>query len=282
MNPSLRQTLENRLGQAILSCQPLSGGDISQAYRVTLRDKTPLFVKTKPQAPPQFFEGEARGLEWLRQSRTLRIPQVVAVGPEFLALEYLESAAKSKGFEENLGRGLADLHRCTWPTFGLEQDNYIGLLPQSNHPSATWVQFFVERRLRPQVDRALSQGRAPAHWEQRFERLYGGLANMVEEEPPARLHGDLWAGNLVVGPHGEPCLIDPAVYAGHREMDLAMMRLFGGFSPRVFQAYQEQFPLAPGAQERVPLFQLYPLLVHVNLFGGSYVASVEHALQSLP
>jgi len=277
-----RQRLQQRLGQEIVSCQPLSGGDISQAYQVVLKDRSELFVKLKAQAPPGFFEAEARGLEWLRQTRVLRIPEVVAVAPDFLVLEYLQSASKSSDFEEGVGRVRAQLHRCSWPTFGLDHDNYIGLLAQSNQPCDSWPQFFVQHRLHPLLELALRQGKAPAHWARRFERLYRGLPQILTEEPPARLHGDLWAGNLLVGPQGQPCLIDPAVYAGHREVDLAMMRLFGGFGPRVFQAYQEDFPLAAGAAERVPLFQLYPLLVHVNLFGGSYLASVESALQKLP
>jgi protein-ribulosamine 3-kinase len=128
----------------------------------------------------------------------------------------------------------------------------------------------------------LKSGRGPRGWAQRFESLYKALPSFVPEEPPSRLHGDLWGGNLLVGPAGEPCLIDPAVYAGHREVDLAMMQLFGGFGANVFQAYTAAYPLLDGHQQRVPLYQIYPLLVHVNLFGGGYAAQVERALQGLP
>src|SRR5690606_6795024 len=150
---------------------------------------------------------------------------------------------------------------------------------QDNTPAGDWTEFFRERRLLPQVERAIENGRAPAALAQGFDRLFDRLPELVgPAEPPARLHGDLWGGNLHVDERGLPCLIDPAVYGGHREMDLAMMRLFGGFSERVFAAYDEAYPLSPGAKDRVTLYQLYPLLVHVNHFGGSYLASVQQAL----
>lgn len=257
----------------------LAGGDISNAYLLTLEDGRQVFLKSHSAPPRNFFRAEASGLDWLRETKTLRIPEVLAVSDDFLALEYLESAPKSPGFDEALGHGLAALHRHA-P--GQVDDNFIGILPQSNTPAGNWVDFYVERRLQVQLRKAIDSGKGPAEWGVRFERLYRALPNFIPEEPLSRLHGDLWGGNLLIGPQGEPCLIDPAVYSGHREVDLAMMRLFGGFADEVFEAYGEAFPLKPGHEERVPLYQLYPLLVHVNLFGSSYVGSVNRALKGLP
>jgi fructosamine-3-kinase len=232
------------------------------------------------------FAAEARGLEFLRQARALRIPEVLAVspadaGPSFLLLEFIRSAEPAPAYDEQLGRGLANLHRFGAPSFGFAEENFVGRLLQDNHSRANWAEFYRRQRLEPQLRAAVAVGRAPPALRRQFERLFSKLAELVgEPEAPARLHGDLWSGNVHVDEHGAPCLIDPAVYGGHREMDLAMMRLFGGFSERVFAAYAEAFPLSNGHGERVQLCQLYPLLVHVNLFGGGYVRAVEQAISA--
>jgi fructosamine-3-kinase len=233
------------------------------------------------------FAAEARGLGWLGAADALRIPKVVAVAsPEsphqFLVLELVATGAPARDFDEKLGRGLAALHRRGAPGFGLDHDNFIGWLPQANAAARTWAEFYRARRLEAQVRRAADEGRASPRMRQGFDRLFRALDELCgPAEPPARLHGDLWGGNLLCDDRGAPCLVDPAVYGGHREIDLAMMRLFGGFGPRVFDAYDEAWPLAEGHRERVSLYQLYPLMVHVNLFGGGYVGSVEAALERL-
>ena len=272
------------MGQAIVTHKPLAGGDISSAYRLTLKNGENFFVKTKADAPKDFFQAEARGLEWLRRSQALRIPEVIAIGPEdtpFLVLEYLETGPRPLDFEERLGQGLAVLHRCPCPSFGLEYDNYIGSLPQVNGAYDSWADFYREQRLHAQLEAALQKGLAPKSWEARFSKLYDALPGLLPSEAPCKLHGDLWGGNLLVGPGGEPVLIDPAVYAGHREVDLAMMQLFGGFGPRVFEAYSLSYPLQGGFENRVDLYQIYPLLVHLNLFGSAYIAPVERSLKRL-
>jgi fructosamine-3-kinase len=269
----------------VTGARRLSGGDINDAFEVTLESGARVFVKTNARAPSSLFPAEAHGLEWLREAGALRLPRVLAVsaereeGPCFLVLELLSPAARERDFDERLGRGLAALHRAGSPRFGLERDNFIGSLPQRNRAHDEWSDFFWHERLAPQLDRAARGGHVSSSLQRSFERLRARLPGLVgPAEGPARLHGDLWAGNLHVDEQGAPCLIDPAVYGGHREVDLAMMRLFGGFGERVFGAYDEAYPLAPGAPERVALYQLYPLLVHVNLFGGGYVASVEQSL----
>jgi fructosamine-3-kinase len=204
---------------------------------------------------------------------------VIAHERGLLILEHVAPAARRAGFDDELGRGLAALHRFGARGFGLDHDNYCGRVPQRNEPLPTWAEFYRARRLEPLVRAAADRELLDAALVERFDRLFSKLDDLVgPREPPARLHGDLWGGNLHVDELGAPCLVDPAAYGGHREIDLAMMRLFGGFSPRVFAAYAEAAPLAPGHEGRVALHQLYPLLVHVALFGGAWVGPVGRAL----
>jgi fructosamine-3-kinase len=285
MDAELSRAVARELGLSVVSARAASGGDINVAYEVKLEGGDRVFVKTHPAAPPTMFPTEARGLAWLEQARALRIPKVLAVsppeaeGPRFLVLEYLEPGRHAAGFDETLGRGLARLHRFGAPSFGLDHDNFIGSLPQKNDRRDTWAAFYRDQRLLPLLTRAAD--RLGAALVRDFDRLFEHLERLVgPPEPPSRLHGDLWGGNLHADERGQPALIDPAVYGGHREIDLAMMRLFGGFGARVFDAYHEAWPLSPGHDRRVPLYQLYPLLVHVNLFGGGYVSQLAHALRA--
>jgi fructosamine-3-kinase len=274
--------LGQALGSGVRSSRPVSGGDINEAHEVTLEDGRVIFAKTNGDADAAMFPAEARGLNWLREAKALRVPRVLAVSPAFLALDRISSGRRRPDFVEALGRGLAALHRFGAPSFGLDHDNFIGRLPQANQPAPTWAEFYRARRIEPQLRLAAEQGLASPRMLRDGERLLAAMEEKVgPPEPPARLHGDLWGGNLLVDDQGAPCLIDPAVHGGHRELDLGMMRLFGGFGARVFEAYHEALPLAPGHEERIPLYQLYFLLVHVNLFGGSYVASVERALAAV-
>lgn len=278
----MRDELEQALGASITAQRALRGGDINDAFAITLSDGREVFVKSKRAAPEGMFAREAEGLEWLRTG-ALRIPEVLAVGERFLALERIAPGRPRADHDEQLGRGLAALHRATPAEgFGLARDNFIADLPQDNQRTPDWPSFYVERRLRPMLRRAVDAGRASAAMKRGFERLFARMTELVgPPEPAARLHGDLWGGNAMVDERGAPVLIDPAAYGGHREVDLAMMRLFGGFGARVFAAYEEAWPLAPGAEERVGLYQLYPLLVHVVLFGGGYAGSVERHLDQL-
>jgi fructosamine-3-kinase len=278
---TLQDQVAVALGSPVTSSRSVSGGDINQAEQMVLADGRVVFVKSNTATDPTMFTAEARGLAWLGEARALRVPRVLHVAEDFLVLEHLESGRRRPDFDEHLGRGLAVLHRFGAPGFGLDHDNFIGRLPQANATAPTWPDFYRERRLEPQLRLAQEAGLCPPSLARGFEQLFAVLEDRVgPPEPPARLHGDLWGGNLMVDDAGAPCLIDPAVYAGHREVDLAMMQLFGGFSPRFFSAYQEAWPLAPGYEERVPLYQLYFLMVHVNLFGRSYLAQAEHALRA--
>jgi fructosamine-3-kinase len=279
---ALRDKLTALLGTQVVLSQAAAGGDINQTHLVDLADGRRVFVKTHTAPLPGMYPCEARGLAWLTETRALRVPEVLAssdrdaLGPSCLVLEYIAPGRRGAGFDDALGQGLATLHRAGAARFGLEYDNYLALLAQDNRASTSWPRFYAERRILPRLQQALREHAIDRAFAQRVEKLcarFDGL--LVTHEPPARLHGDLWAGNLLCDQQGAPCLIDPAVYGGQREIDLAMMRLFGGFSERVFAAYAEAYPLEPGHRERVALYQLYPLLVHVNLFGGAYVHQVQ-------
>jgi fructosamine-3-kinase len=272
------------LGARLVACETVGGGDASDALRVRLAptagpDRT-VFVKAPRRPAPAVCTREAEGLAWLGETATVRVPRVLAVDPRFLVLEWIASAPPAMDHDERLGRALAGLHRHACAGFGGEHDNYVGPLDQDNEPAATWAEFYGRRRIEPLVRRAVYDHRLPAEAVGDAARLLRRLPELTgPPEPPARLHGDLWAGNALTDGHGGPVLVDPAVYGGHREVDLAMMQLFGGFSSRVFAAYDEANPLAAGHRDRVALYQLYPLLVHTVLFGGGYAGAALQALR---
>jgi fructosamine-3-kinase len=261
--------------------RPIGGGDINEAFHLVLADGREAFVKTRAGAAPGEYEVEARGLQWLAEPGLLRTPGVLDVGKDYLALEWVPPGRLSAEGAEGFGRGLAGTHLAGAPEFGLGHSGQgsparFGSLQLPNDPTPDWPAFYAERRLRPlaQIARereALSPGGVEAV-ERVCERL-GDLAG--PPEPPSRLHGDLWSGNVMADAGGQPWLIDPSAYGGHREVDLAMLRLFGAPRGDVFGSYQELAPLADGWEDRVELYQLLPLLVHALLFGGSYRGAAE-------
>lgn len=289
MNPELSDKLDARLGTKVTGSAATAGGDINRAFRVQLEDGRDVFVKaakTSDAELPGLFTCEAQGLRWLAEPGMLRVPKVVLaceadeLGPACLVLEWIEPGRRSPDYAEQLGTGLALLHRAGAPRFGLDRDNYLATLPQDNRPCESWGAFYAERRLAPLADRAARSGTLPSALVRQIDQLIARVPELVgPEEAPARLHGDLWGGNVLSDTAGRPVLIDPAAYGGQREVDLAMMQLFGGFSRRVFDAYQATYPLQPGHAERVSLYQLYPLLAHVNLFGSGYVPQVERCIE---
>ena len=217
------------------------------------------------------FECEAKGLQLVAATDSFRIPKVIGVGKVtpycYLLLEYIDAAPKASDFWESFGVQLAQLHKTTNPFFGLDSDNYIGSLPQYNSCKITDVtQFYIEKRLEPQFKLATENG----FLFKELSAFYKNIENEIPKEPPALIHGDLWNGNYLVDDTGNPCLIDPAVAFAPREMDLAMMQLFGGFPNVVYTVYDTTFSLEKGWKKRIELWQLYYLLVHLNLFGSSY------------
>jgi fructosamine-3-kinase len=274
--------MADALGAAIAEVWPVTGGSGGPCWRLGMSDGRLVFAKTHPDAPQGLFSAEADGLRWLATGGA-RIPNVLAHADGrlgFLALDWIEPGRAGPHTEEETGRMLARLHASGAPSFGHSRGNFIGGLPQANPPSEDWASFFGSQRILPQVRRAQSS-LGPA-LVRRLETLVDNLETRLgAAEPPARLHGDLWAGNRIVDDAGRPWLVDPAVAGGHREMDLAMMQLFGGFGIRCFAAYAEALPLAEGHEDRVPLYQLYYLLVHVNLFGAGWVGRVNDALRQV-
>ena len=282
----------------------VGGGDINEAFHVLLADGEEAFVKTRADAPAGEYAAEAAGLRWLAEPGALRTPRVLEVDERYLALEWIARSPSGRldaaGAEE-LGRGLAATHLAGAPCFGVAGKRgaagpgavrepgaaagaapaRFGSLALSNEPTADWASFYAERRLRPLAQIARERGALERSTVAAVEAVCERLPQLVgPAEPPARLHGDLWWGNVMVDASGRPWLIDPSAYGGHREVDLAMLRLFGAPSERVFAAYVEPAPLAAGWRERVDLYQLLPLLVHALLFGGSYAAAVGRAARA--
>lgn len=271
----------------------VSGGDINEAFRVVLRDGREAFVKTRADTPPGEYAAEAAGLQWLAEPGALRTPRVLDVDEGYLALEWIAPGRLSAEGEQELGRGLAATHAAGAPGFGSfraaggpssdrpgghgdasgERGDvaWLGSLRLPNEPTADWPSFYGERRLRPLARLARERDALGATGLGALERVCERIAELTgPAEPPARLHGDLWQGNVLADAHGRPWLIDPFAYGGHREMDLAMLALFGSPSEGLLGSYLELAPLADGWEERVGLYQLFPLLVHALLFGGSY------------
>lgn len=279
----MNQRLEELCGSKVVSASPVSGGDFATAYRVELHDGRTVFAKTHTNPPPNFFSTEAAGLSWLAEPGECNVASVIAVSddaPAMLVLEWVDvgGRATAEG-EEVFGRSLARLHRSGATSFGREDGRTTGSQALPNHPCSTWIEFYSQRRLLPLAKIAADRNALPHDSVTRLETVADRLQHFgAVDEPPARLHGDLWAGNRVIDTGGQSWLVDPAAHGGHREFDLAMMQLFGGFGEQAFRAYDEEFPLADGWTNRVPLHQLAPLVVHAIKFGGGYVGGVDAAL----
>jgi protein-ribulosamine 3-kinase len=263
----------------------VAGGSINLCYRWPTASG-PTFVKMAGAAAAAMLEAEAAGLVELARARAVRVPQVLACGvggdSAFLALEWLEAGRATEASAERLGTQLAAQHALRAPQHGWWRDNTIGSTPQANSRTTSWPEFFRERRLRPQLALAVSRGFG-ALLEAPGERLLEGVAALLatHRPQPALLHGDLWGGNWLTTPAGDPAIFDPAVYYGDRETDIAMTELFGGFAPRFYQAYAAVSPLPPGAELRRELYNLYHVLNHANLFGGGYAASARRTIERL-
>jgi fructosamine-3-kinase len=260
--------------------RPIDGGDINEAHRVRLADGREAFVKSREQTIPGEYASEAAGLVWLADPGHLRTPAVLVLDEHYLVLQWIEPGPLSDAGAEELGRSLALTHAAGADCFGVSggpgATAGFGSLRLSNEPTADWPSFYAERRLMPLARIAHERGALSAVAMALIERVCERLDRLCgPAEPPARLHGDLWSGNVMADAQGRPWLIDPSAYGGHREVDLAMLRLFGAPSERVFAAYEELAPLTDGWEDRVSLWQLLPLLVHAVLFGGSYSDAAE-------
>jgi fructosamine-3-kinase len=281
MDQRLHDTLERTLGAAITRVAPVRGGDVAIAYAVDLDDGRRVFAKTHPGAPREFFTTEATGLAWLGAADAIAVPEVVAVSdeaPNHLVISWISEGSGRRETEAELGVALARLHDAGAPCFGREDRRTTGSRGLPNEPCATWAEFYATNRLLPLAALARAGRALPDDAIVALERLADDLERFDDDEPPARLHGDLWAGNRLIDAGGVSWLIDPAAHGGHREFDLAMMRLFGGFGPECFAAYSDAHPLRDGWEERVDLHQIAPLVVHAIKFGGHYVDAASRAI----
>lgn len=287
MSPALRHAVV-RLLQARLGCrgvvreQAVAGGDVDPAVRLDT-DRGSVFVKWSPDGGARFW-AERDGLERLAHTGCVRVPEVVGLAESedgaALVLRWVEARARTQADAETLGAQLAALHRHAAPAYGLERDNFIGPLPQRNTPTESWVEFYRVHRLGVQAEMAGRRRSLDPSTLRALDRLAARLDRWLSEpeEGPSLLHGDLWAGNWLVDAHG-PVVVDPAVYYGHREVELAFTELFRGFPHAFYATYRDAWPLAEGYEDRRPLYQLYPLLVHANLFGGAYAQSVRRVVR---
>jgi fructosamine-3-kinase len=281
----IEQAIETAIGQAriIRRISPVGGGCIHQAFKAETSQGSYFIKLNESSGSSGMFDAEAHGLMVLRKANAIALPAVIATGDtggaSFLVLEWIEPGKRVKHFFEDFGQRLAQLHGNTQTFFGLEKDNYIGSLKQINQPHESFTDFFIEKRLEVQLKMAIDHNKLPLGIHKHFERLYSNLPKIIPPESPALLHGDLWNGNYMTGPDGRACIFDPAVYYGHREADLAMTLLFGGFNQEFYESYHGHFPLEKDWRKRTDIFNLYPLLVHVNLFGGGYAGEVTRIVQ---
>jgi fructosamine-3-kinase len=259
----------------------IAAGNHNQGVRLDTTNG-PFFLKLNFDHELDILKKEAEGLSTLAKSTFLKVPNVYGTGRvedyNYLLSEFIQSSRPHPEYWEDLGLGLAHLHLNHHPQFGLEYDNFIASLPQKNHHLPDWLDFFIEYRLEPLLGKAYFDKLIPLDFLKKFQSLYPKLESLFPREKPSLLHGDLWSGNILCGPEGRPFLIDPAIYFGHREMDLAFSRLFGGFDSKFYEAYESILPLEPGFEARIGVYNLYPLLVHLNLFGTAYLPGIEKTL----
>jgi len=272
----IKVKLEQKLNSKIISFTSLSGGCISDAYKITTNDNSNFFLKYNYQsASNDMFIKEANGLKELTKANAIRIPEVLGFDENYILLEYIPTGNRRKNFFEEFGQRFAVLHKFTSDNYGFYEDNYIGSNPQKNIPEqkekSNWVNFYFNKRILFQLQLAEKLGNSTEELRKGILKLENKIEEIISSnEKPSLLHGDLWSGNYMVDENGSAVLIDPAVYYGHREADLGMTKLFGGFSSEFYKSYMETFPLEDGYEYRENIYKLYHVLNHLNLFGGGY------------
>jgi protein-ribulosamine 3-kinase len=264
------------------SASLIAAGSHNQGVKLETSDGV-FFLKLNFDHERDILAKEAEGLQKLRKSTFLKVPETFGHGRiedyNYLLSEFISTSRHQLDYWEELGLGLAHLHLTQGKQFGLESDNYIASLHQKNHQNDNWLDFFIEQRLEPMLGMAYFEKLIPLDFLKKFQKIYPKMESLFPLEKPALLHGDLWSGNVICNQQGKPCLIDPAIYFGHREMDLAFSRLFGGFDSRFYEAYESIVPLEPGFESRIGIYNLYPLLVHLNLFGVAYLPGIEKIIK---
>lgn len=277
--------LQHYTGQAVTiqGANTASGGSINHSYVLDTTVGRYFLKYNSANRYPGMFPKEANALQTMAATQTIRVPQVIGNDTEgewaFFVLEYLDPQRPGVDFWQNFAIQLGQMHQHTAAQYGWDEDNYMGSLQQFNAKGNNWVEFFRDQRLQVQIDLALSTHSLQTADVEAFEKLFVKLNDLLVTEPSALVHGDLWNGNFMVGPGGQACIFDPAAYYGNREVDLAMTRLFGGFDQAFYDAYHEAFPLVPGYEDRLDIYNLYPLLIHLNLFGAGYLGSIRSILK---
>ncbi len=276
LEQSLKEKIESRLSEPVKSMSSLSGGCISNAFKIVTVGGGSYLLKTNSGQSGDMFSKEAHGLSELRKPEVIRVPEVISHDSDYILTEFISPGNKSAGFFEDFGRRFAQMHRFTGESFGFYEDNYIGATPQKNVPSNeeknSWINFFLNKRIIFQYKLAEKNGYASPELRKGISKLCDKIEDILSGStgPCSVLHGDLWGGNYLVDEKGGVCIIDPAVYYGHREADLAMTKVFGGFAPEFYSAYNEAFPLDAGYEYRENIYKLYHILNHLNLFGRGY------------
>jgi fructosamine-3-kinase len=276
ISKSIKNIIEQKLNDTVESSQSISGGCISNSSVIKMKSGEKFFLKENQHLPKDMFEKEASGLREIQKSKSIRVPYVKFVTGRFILLEYIEGKQKADNFFEDFGAMFAELHRFSSDKNGFYEDNFIGSTPQLNIPGEVekhnWTSFYFNKRLLFQFKLAESNGYADETLRRSFLQLENKMEQILgsTKEKQSLLHGDLWGGNYIVAENGKACLIDPAVYYGNREADLAMTKLFGGFTNSFYKSYNESFPLEPGCEYRENIYKLYHVLNHLNLFGSAY------------
>ncbi|HSD64793.1 MAG TPA: fructosamine kinase family protein [Ignavibacteriaceae bacterium] len=276
----IRTELNHRLGVNIIKTENLSGGCISNAFKISTEDGRDFFLKINDNVPTDMYKTEANGLYELQKSNAIRVPEAKIYSGRYIVTEFIKTGKKSIKFFQNFGRNFALLHRYKGYSFGFYEDNYIGSNPQKNladdFEARNWNAFYLNKRLRFQLSLCEKNGYATNELKRDFTKLEDKISDIIIDthEEPSLLHGDLWSGNYIIGENGEACIIDPAVYYGNREADLAMTKLFGGYPQQFYESYNEAYPLDDGWEYRENIYMLYHVLNHLNLFGRSYYSQV--------
>ncbi|MBV6420552.1 MAG: hypothetical protein DAHOPDDO_01808 [Ignavibacteriaceae bacterium] len=272
----IKKRIEEKLGSKIKSFSSLSGGCISDAFKISTANGTSFFLKYNPSASNNMFLKEANGLRELDKSNAIKIPEVLSVDEDYILLEFIASGNRKKNFFEDFGKSFAEMHKFKSVSFGFYENNYIGSNPQINIPDekekSDWTAFYLNKRILFQLQLAEKLGNSTDELRKGISKLENKIEDIIghNSEKPSLLHGDLWAGNYMIDQNGNAVLIDPAAYYGHREADLGMTKLFGGFNSEFYKAYNESFPLEDGFDYRENIYKLYHVLNHLNLFGGGY------------
>jgi protein-ribulosamine 3-kinase len=285
--PLVQEKLGNGTGVSTkpFSVRPVGGGSINDCYRLE-NGETIFFCKINSASGfPRLFEKEKNGLETIRATGMIAVPGVLDYfereGQQGLLLQWIEEGERTKSFWKNFGMQLAGMHQVPATRFGATEDNYMGSVVQPNNQESSWTHFFIRQRLEPLVVQMENKGLLSAEHRHGFNQVYDRLPEIFDAgQQPVLVHGDLWSGNFMCRNDGAPVLIDPAVYYGHPAVDLGMTTLFGGFDRAFYEAYHYHAPLPLDHETQWRVCNLYPLLIHLLLFGKSYLPQIERTLRS--